>query len=370
MALDTAAARINAHRDARAPIADFVAKTHRNIQQAFSVPNAERRDLFAVFNASYEDLSPNDQRRFRALSVAPASGCTADHLAHIWGDAIDIAEQQIDGLLNLSLIKIIPGRSERFRLHDLQDEFGLALLNAAGEADAAHLAHAQWVIALFEAHFTDNLSSAPHVAEEFDNLRHAANWAEAAGEGAILARLATRPRNWLYNIFRNTHEWLTWLQHSLSYALPNTSSEPLHANTLQAIGDVQQFRKEIDAALKSYNAALDLFKAVGAKLGEANVKLAMAQMSQQRDQWSRLFSEAAAAYEAIGDAYSTGRAHFYHAIKLREAGDGHTEIRKRLVAARTAWQSILFERGIAAVDAELARLDTDGGDAITPSDQP
>ena len=42
------------------------------------------------------------------------------------------------------------------------------------------------------------------------------------------------------------------------------------ANVLQAIGDVQQFRKENDAALESYNAALSLFRQVGAKLGEAN----------------------------------------------------------------------------------------------------
>ncbi|RIK28786.1 MAG: hypothetical protein DCC56_15320, partial [Anaerolineae bacterium] len=39
----------------------------------------------------------------------------------------------------------------------------------------------------------------------------------------------------------------------------------------KAIGDVQQFRKENDAALESYNEALKLFKTVGAKLGEANI---------------------------------------------------------------------------------------------------
>ena len=40
---------------------------------------------------------------------------------------------------------------------------------------------------------------------------------------------------------------------------------------LQAIGDVQNFRKEIDAALESYSHALALFRQVGDRLGEANV---------------------------------------------------------------------------------------------------
>ncbi len=39
----------------------------------------------------------------------------------------------------------------------------------------------------------------------------------------------------------------------------------------KAIGDVQQFRDDRDAALESYTEALRLFKEIGAKLGEANV---------------------------------------------------------------------------------------------------
>ncbi len=42
------------------------------------------------------------------------------------------------------------------------------------------------------------------------------------------------------------------------------------ANTLKAIGDVLNFKKELDDALASYDAALLLFRAVGDRLGEAN----------------------------------------------------------------------------------------------------
>jgi tetratricopeptide (TPR) repeat protein len=47
---------------------------------------------------------------------------------------------------------------------------------------------------------------------------------------------------------------------------------------LQAIGDVQQFRKQLDAALDSYQKALGLFREIGAKLGEANVYQSLGRM--------------------------------------------------------------------------------------------
>ncbi len=51
---------------------------------------------------------------------------------------------------------------------------------------------------------------------------------------------------------------------------------------LQAMGDVQQFRKDMQAALASYEQALGLFRQVGSKLGEANVRKAMGDVQQFR----------------------------------------------------------------------------------------
>jgi hypothetical protein len=47
---------------------------------------------------------------------------------------------------------------------------------------------------------------------------------------------------------------------------------------LQAIGDVQQFRDDRDAALTSYHEALTLYRALGARLGEANVLAALSRL--------------------------------------------------------------------------------------------
>jgi tetratricopeptide (TPR) repeat protein len=76
------------------------------------------------------------------------------------------------------------------------------------------------------------------------------------------------------------------------------------ANVLQAIGDVQQFRKETNAALTSYAQALDLFRAVGAKLGEANVLKAIGDVQQFRDERDAALTSYAQAldlFRAVGD---------------------------------------------------------------------
>jgi tetratricopeptide (TPR) repeat protein len=72
---------------------------------------------------------------------------------------------------------------------------------------------------------------------------------------------------------------------------------------LQAIGDVQNFRKEMDAALASYEQALQLFRAVGDRLGEANVLLSVGKMALSigdEEHGVEYLEQATQLYEAIG----------------------------------------------------------------------
>jgi tetratricopeptide (TPR) repeat protein len=76
------------------------------------------------------------------------------------------------------------------------------------------------------------------------------------------------------------------------------------ANVRKAIGDVQQFRDDRDAALVSYNEALKLFKEIGAKLGEANVRKAIGDVQQFRDDRDAAlvsYNEALKLFKEIGD---------------------------------------------------------------------
>ncbi len=88
------------------------------------------------------------------------------------------------------------------------------------------------------------------------------------------------------------------------------------ANVLQAIGDVQQFRKEIDAALESYGQALALFRQVGDRLGEANVYMAMGDMSLGQENWVQAILE----YERALPLYTLTGARLGQANTLVDLG--------------------------------------------------
>jgi len=89
------------------------------------------------------------------------------------------------------------------------------------------------------------------------------------------------------------------------------------ANTRKAIGDVHNFRKELDDALASYAQALELFRQVGSRLGEANTLLAVAPFSENPEE---VFGIASSLCEAIGDQYSLARGLYYYAQFLIAQG--------------------------------------------------
>ncbi len=77
------------------------------------------------------------------------------------------------------------------------------------------------------------------------------------------------------------------------------------ANVLQAMGDIQQFRDERDAALQNYAAALELYRAVGDRLGEANVLASQGKFYLETDpkRADRLLDQAIELYNQIGSRY-------------------------------------------------------------------
>ncbi len=90
------------------------------------------------------------------------------------------------------------------------------------------------------------------------------------------------------------------------------------ANVQKALGDVQQFRADRDAALASYAAALTLFRAVGAKLGEANVLAAQSRLliDAEPEQSQLLLEQAVQQHQAIGDVYGSGVDLYNYGLQL------------------------------------------------------
>jgi tetratricopeptide (TPR) repeat protein len=108
---------------------------------------------------------------------------------------------------------------------------------------------------------------------------------------------------WTLSGERSRPEVLARLERALHSA--QRSNDRLgEANVLKAIGDVQQFRADRDAALRSYAEALRLYRALGDRLGEANVLRAIGDVQQfraDRDAALRSYAEALRLYRALGD---------------------------------------------------------------------
>jgi tetratricopeptide (TPR) repeat protein len=280
LAIEIAARRIRQLQGIKKPIARYFEMVQARFHE-LRIEGDERWNMETVFDLSYNDLSPEDQKRFRALTVFAPTGFSLSAAAHLWeldeSDATDI----ISRFVNLSLIVSVKGELERYRLHDLLGEYaGEKLRKDKDEEKQAYASLAGWLIALFNQHYTDDLSTAPEVAEERANLLKACEWVYGQKDAEILARLVTTSRNWFYVSFADDwHYWIIWLEAANKLGI---SDRQLKANVLQAIGDVQQFRDERDAALESYNQALMLFRQVGAKLGEANVLQSIGDVQQFR----------------------------------------------------------------------------------------
>ena len=125
------------------------------------------------------------------------------------------------------------------------------------------------------------------------------------------------------------------------------------ANVLQAMGDVQQFRKDMQAALASYEQALGLFREVGSRLGEANCYLAQGRVALQQEDHQNalnLHTNAYQLYRQIQDNYSQARLLYFRSF-VYEAMDEQQraieDIEKALPIARTLdlpWIDLLEER--------------------------
>ncbi|MDZ7371335.1 MAG: tetratricopeptide repeat protein, partial [candidate division KSB1 bacterium] len=313
LALEIAARRIRQLQGLKRPIAHYFDLARQRFAE-LKMDGDARWDMERVFDLSYLDLSDADRARFRALGVFHPTGFAPEAAAFVWGVELPEARATLSRFINLSLVKIVPGERERYRLHDLLDEYAAEKLrqNPAEEAEKRNIL-AEWLITLFSSHFTDDRSTAPHVADERANLLISCEWAHRQKNASLLGRLVTQSRNWFYNLFKEDWtSWLVWLEACLQLGL---SDKQLKANVLKAIGDVQQFRKEIDAALASYNEALKLFRQVGAKLGEANVLKAIGDVQQFRDERDAAlasYNEALKLFRQVGDRL--GKANVLQAI--------------------------------------------------------
>ena len=98
-------------------------------------------------------------------------------------------------------------------------------------------------------------------------------------------------------------------------------------------------------ALQSYAQALDLFRDVGDRLGEANTILSLSDVARSQGDYSQAdegYRTALSLYQAIGDRYSQARVYYRTGDSKRDQGDA--EAARRLYSeARDIWLDIGLE---------------------------
>lgn len=179
LAMEIAARRIRQFEGTQKPVARYF----ENAQAKFSELKMEgdaRWNMERIFDISYEDLSVEDRQKFQTLSAFHPTGFSVEAVSFLWKSEPSLSRQTLSRFINLSLVKVVETadeKLERYRLHDLLDEYATAKLKTSGNYNETKTALAQWLIELFDKYYTDDASTAPHVVSEKENLLYICEWA-------------------------------------------------------------------------------------------------------------------------------------------------------------------------------------------------
>ena len=166
---------------------------------------------------------------------------------------------------------------------------------------------------------------------------------------------------WTLTGERGRLEVLARLKRALDSAR-RSSDTTGEANVRKAIGDVQQFRDDRDAALRSYDEALRLYRALGDRLGEANVLAALSRLRLDDDPAAsqQLLEQALALRRAIRSVYDEGVDLGNYGIALLQRGRG-AEALPYLQRARAVFAAHGLTAQIAWMDWWIGQASGDGG---------
>ena len=294
--------------------------------------------LEAIVGLSYDYLPGEDERRaFRRLAVfggQPLS-FTPRAMQDVWGADEGFAERIRRTLVDARLLEraadgasspapshVPTGQADpgadsaaepRYSIHPILADYAAArLADDPNEEAAAHLAHARHyavIVAEADAKITggQDLAGLALLDVEIMQVRRAIAWSQGRDDAAEAAEalrdLVTGLRNYAVGVRGMYGEYGVWLVPALDVCLRLDDKEG-EANVLQAQGDVLAFQKQNDEALTKYEAALLLFRAVGARLGEANVLQAQGDVLAFQDRREEALTKYEAAlllFRAVGD---------------------------------------------------------------------
>jgi tetratricopeptide (TPR) repeat protein len=254
---------------------------------------------------------------------------------------LPLAEAALDRLLQLGLLEAT--RAQRLRLHRLLAVFAWEVLEGPAVFASFAPAALDWVVALISEADREIVTEPLRVRQVLDQERplweQFLDWGYAyeAEAGACQSARATAllGNYWMISGAQAQATMLSRLDKALVAA--KRLADPLaQANTLRSIGEAQQFRKEMEAALESYNQALDLYKVLSERLGEANTLYAIGNVQQFRKEMEAALGSYA---QALG-LYKVVEGHIGEANTLRAIGEVQ-QFRKEMEAALGSYTQAL-----------------------------
>ncbi len=251
--------------------------------------------LYDTLDWSYELLDLQQQCLFRRLSVflggwtlhaalaigivedwtAPTKHLNALHCVPLRGATMDDVLEQVESLIDHSLVKRIPpvegslaeNAEPRFHFLEMIREYGLGRLEACGEREDIQRRHATYYLTIAEG-IEPNVSGREQsvvvsmLAREQDNLRAALAWAIEHDEAEIAQRLCgALGRFWEVSTqFQEAHRWIDAALEMTQETPPVVRAKLLMAASRLALWEIayQRSRELAQQALVLYEAIEDV----------------------------------------------------------------------------------------------------------------
>ncbi|MBE2220816.1 MAG: tetratricopeptide repeat protein [Anaerolineae bacterium] len=232
---------------------DFLTSSQLNVPE-------RHRSIRAVFNQSWEMLTPTEQQIFACLSlfVGGFSREGAEQVA-------DANLLELSGLLDKSLVRRLS--NGRYDSHELLRQYAATQLETLPTHTAAHTRFAAYYVTLAEtavAYLTspDQQTWLDTLDNEYDNLRAALNWSVQNNETETAVRLGAALGRYWWLRYRPI-EGGNWLRQIL--ALPG--SQTAHrARAMSYAGMLARLRRDYAEAETYLTACIDYQQQTGDKL--------------------------------------------------------------------------------------------------------
>jgi len=294
------------------------------------------RTLSKAIAWSYDLLPPDEQALFRRLGIF--HGFTLEAAAIV----VDLSETEVldgvDSLLSKSLVYRLVGPGEaRFAMLETLREFALEQLGSAGEEDEVAERHALHFCHFAEVTEPQLTSKTQHAAterlsQEMDNTRRALRYARDSADPDLGLLLAGGIWRFWQSSGRLT-EGRQWLESLLA---TTGASDAARAKGLTGLAGLAYWQGDYEDAEARYEEALDLYRAIGDRSGEADTLFSLsmtAAWNGDLDTGDRLADEARSMFEELGAKERIGEICMGQALTSHRRGDHAT--------ARPLWSAAL-----------------------------